>query len=75
MIYENYYWGMNLVWWIIWVVLIVWIFVVPFDVPGQRRRKDTPLDILQQRFAAGQFTTQEYKEKKAILENDLIKPK
>ena len=75
MIYENYYWGMNLIWWIVWVVLIVWIFVVPYDVPGQRRRKDTPLDILQQRFAAGQFTTQEYKEEKAILENDLQKAK
>jgi len=66
----NYFWGMDLVWWVIWVFLLVWIFAVPYDIPGQRRRKDSSLDILKGRFAAGQITKEEYLESKKILEND-----
>jgi putative membrane protein len=36
-------------------------------------KKDSPLDILQKRFAAGEITTEEYQEKKKILENDSAK--
>jgi putative membrane protein len=52
------------------MVLLFWIFATPYDIPGQRRRKDTPLGILQKRFAAGEITAEEYKEKKNILEKD-----
>jgi putative membrane protein len=65
--------GMHLVWWIIWVILIFWIFATPYRIPGQRSRKDTPLDILQKRFAAGQITEENYQEHKALLEKDLSK--
>jgi len=70
MFYTNYYGGMNLVWWFIWVILLFWIFATPYDIPGQRRRKDGPLDILKKRFASGQITNDEYQEKKKILENE-----
>jgi putative membrane protein len=69
----SYFWGMHLVWWFIWIVLIFWIFAIPYDIPGQRKRKESPLDILQKRFASGQIEKEEYKEKKEILENDLVK--
>ena len=71
MFYTNYYGGMNLVWWILWIIVLIWIFAVPYDIPGQRRRKDSPLDILQKRFAAGLITKNEYHEKKMILENEI----
>jgi putative membrane protein len=73
MLYDNYYWGMNFVWWFVWVVILIWIFASPYDIPGQRRRKDTPLDILQKRFAMGQITNTEYQERKKVLEFDLLK--
>ena len=72
MYYNNYYWGMNLIWWLLWMFLIFWIFVTPYDVPGQRKKKDSALDILQQRYALGQMTTEEYKDHKKVLENDLV---
>jgi len=72
MYYNNYYWGMNLIWWLLWMFLIFWIFVTPYDVPGQRKKKDSALDILQQRYALGQMTTEEYKERKKVLESDLV---
>jgi putative membrane protein len=71
MFYSSNYWGMNLVWWIIWMIMIFWIFATPYNIPGQRNKKDSPLDILQKRFASGQITNDEYQEKKKILENDL----
>lgn len=73
MLYDNYYWGMNFIWWFIWVIILFWIFVTPYDIPGQRRKKDSPLDILQKRYALGQITNTEYQERKTVLENDIQK--
>lgn len=73
MFYSNYYWGMHFVWWLVWVSLLFWIFVTPYDIPGQRRKKDSPLDTLKQRFAAGQLTNEEYQQKKKILDSDMVK--
>ena len=73
MIYNNGFWGMNMIWWFLWVIMIIWIFAIPYDIPGQRKRKDSPLDLLQKRFASGQITKEEYQEHKQILENDLVK--
>lgn len=66
---------MNLIWWTAWVILIIWIFATPYDIPGQRKRKDAPLDILQKRFASGQITTDEYMAKREIIESDIAKLK
>jgi putative membrane protein len=72
--YDGYhFWGMHLIWWILWVGFIVWIFATPYDIPGQMKRKDSPLDILQKRFASGQINTDQYQEQKKILTNDLSK--
>ena len=67
------FWGMHFIWWIIWLAFIFWIFATPYNIPGQRKKKDSPLDILQKRFASGHLNNEEYQEKKKILENDLAK--
>ena len=71
MLYANYYWGMNLMWWVVWLILLFWIFALPYDIPYQRQKKDSPLDILQRRFASGEITNEEYQEKKEIIKKDL----
>jgi putative membrane protein len=75
MFYNGYhFFGMHLIWWIIWIILIFWIFALPYRIPGQRYyMKDSPLDILQRRLASGEITNEEYQEKKNILESDLAK--
>jgi len=67
MFYENNYWGMDFIWWCIWVVFLFWIFALPYQIPGQRHRKDTPLDILNRRFASGEISKEEFKERKDVL--------
>ena len=70
--YDGYHFGgMHLIWWFIWMVFIFWIFATPYDIPGQRKKKDSPLDILQKRFASGQITKEQYHEHKAILESGI----
>ena len=73
MYYNGNFGGMNLIWWLVWMIMIFWIFATPYDIPGQRRKKDSPLDILQKRFATGEITTEEYHEKKKILETGLAR--
>ncbi len=70
-LYEGYHFvGMHLVWWIIWVAVIVWVFATPFEIPGERKKSNSPLDILQKRFAGGSITEEEYEKRKAILLRD-----
>ena len=72
--YNGYhFFGMHLMWWFMWLVLLFWIFATPYDIPGQRKKKDSSFDILQKRFASGQITKEEYQERKKILENDSAK--
>ena len=67
--YNGYYFGgMHFIWWFIWLMLLFWIFFTPWNIPGERRKKDTPLDILQKRFASGEITKEQYEEHKKILE-------
>lgn len=67
--YNTYhYGGMHVFWWFVWGILLFWIFAIPYDIPGQRRSKDTALEILKQRYANGDIQKEEYLEKKNILE-------
>lgn len=70
MFHHGYHiWGMHIFWWFIWLILIIWVYATPYDIPGQRKRKDSPLHILQKRFAAGKITKEEYEEHKKLLES------
>lgn len=68
MYYPYHYWGMHVIWWIIWFILLLWIFVIPYDIPGQKNKKDSPLDILKKRYVTGQISNKEFLEKKKMIE-------
>lgn len=65
---EIYYWGMNLIWWMLWVILLAWIFLIPYDIPGQRNKKQSPIDVLKMRFARGDISREEYEQARSLLE-------
>jgi len=69
MLYENYhFWGMHMMWWFIWGFLLLWIFATPYQIPFQRSRRESPLDVLKRRFATGQIKREEYLESRKLLE-------
>ena len=60
--------GMHAIWWIIWIFILFWIFAIPYNIPGQRSKKESHLDILEKRLASGEIDQEEYLQKKKILE-------
>jgi putative membrane protein len=62
--------GMHFFWWIFWIIIIIWIFATPYDLPGQRTKTESPLEILKKRFAKGEITKEEYDEKKKLLKEN-----
>jgi putative membrane protein len=67
--YEGYHvWGMHLFWWFAWIIFLFWIFATPYNIPGQRSKKEKPVDILKRRFAAGQIDKEEFLEKMKHLQ-------
>ena len=66
----NGYAGMHFIWWFVWLSLLFWIFATPYDIPGQRMKKNSPLDVLKSRFASGEITAEEYSDRKKILESN-----
>lgn len=67
------FWGMHIFWWLFWIALIVVFFALIEPVPRGRRR-ETPLEVLQRRYAAGEIGEKEYEERKRTLERD-VKPR
>jgi putative membrane protein len=68
MYYERHYWGMHFFWWMFWLIMVIWIFATPYDIPMRRTRLQSPLNILKKRLAKGEITKEEYYERKRILE-------
>ncbi len=67
---EGNFYGMHIVWWFIWIVLLVWIFLTPWGYRRHRGKIETPLEILKKRYASGEITKEEYEERKQVLEKN-----
>jgi putative membrane protein len=51
-------------------VLAIMLLFSPITPISAGRRRQTPLEILQRRYAAGEVSTTEYEERKAKLDRD-----
>lgn len=67
--HDWYFGGMHGIWWILWIILLFWIFLVPWPTPAQRRRlkKDRAMDALRERYARGEISDEEFEQKKKVL--------
>ena len=67
---DGIFWGMHLIWWAIWFVLLGWIFFAPSSTSYDEIEHDDPLISLKRRFAKGEITKGEYEESKKLLKSD-----
>ena len=66
----DWFGGMHFFWWLFWLALIIVFFTLMRPVPRHKMR-ETPLQILQRRYANGEISSEEYEERKAKLERDV----
>lgn len=55
-------WGMHVFWWLFWIA----VMFSPFTPVPRSRRRETPLELLQRHYTAGDISTEEYEERKAM---------
>jgi putative membrane protein len=66
--HAGWFLGMHLAWWIFWIVVAVGIWAaVSRSVRPPASRADSPIEVLQRRYAEGALTTAEYEERRAKL--------
>ena len=63
-IYDEYYWGMHFIWWIIWIVIILMIFLWP----RKRIKNENPFEILKKQFAEGEITKEQFEAMKQTID-------
>ncbi len=67
MYYDNYYFGINLIWWGLGIMLLFFIFLIPFDTTRQKQKRESAYNLLQKQFIMGEITESKYNEKKKKL--------
>jgi putative membrane protein len=70
MFYTYHFLGMDLIWWMIWPILMG-LFFSFFKPVLKKNAKNTPIDILQRRFSNGEISMDEYEQRKRLLEKDV----
>lgn len=63
------FFGMHLIWWFFWIMMIGLLFS-PITPVSVSRRRESPLEVLQRRYASGEVSTEEYEERKTRIERD-----
>ncbi|AMC11786.1 hypothetical protein Lupro_11120 [Lutibacter profundi] len=65
-----HYFGMHGFWWLFWIIALIVIFLVLKPYLINKKEKDSSLEILRRKYASGNISTEEYEERKRILENE-----
>lgn len=71
-------WAMMLgmiIFWALVIVAIVWLVrAAPWDTGPRRSAQEGPLELLDRRFAAGEISAEEYRERRAVLRGESDRP-
>jgi len=66
--------GMHVLWWLLWVPLTIVLVTLLLTTPRKILWQRAPLEILRSRYAAGEISTEEYLERKKVLDPDAQGP-
>ncbi|MCM4169795.1 hypothetical protein KCTC52924_03572 [Arenibacter antarcticus] len=68
--YNGFFWGMHLVWWSIWLVLLGWVFFAPTSTSSTETKEYDSVTMLKIRFAKGEISKTEYEQSKKLLKSE-----
>ena len=66
------HWGMHGFWWFFWIFLVALFILTPWD-SSKRSSKSTLLFTLRKAYAEGKISTEEFEERKKVLEREFDK--
>lgn len=69
--FENYYFDINVIWWVLGIILLFLIYLIPYETTNQRLKKASALNLLQKKFIIGEISESKYNEKKKILKKNI----
>jgi putative membrane protein len=69
MFFNYHFFGMDLIWWVTWSILIL-LFFSFFQPVRRKKTKRNPFDVLQHKFSTGEISADEYELRKRVLEID-----
>ncbi len=71
MMHHHYRFEMGrLIGFIFWTIIILWGLGILFCTPTKKRKRRELLDILKKKYVSGDISTEEYKERKDVLEKE-----
>lgn len=59
--------GMHWFWWVFWVVFVIVLVWAVTRTSSPPQQQETPLDVLERRYAEGEISTEEFEERKSRL--------
>ena len=66
---DIHWWGMHTFWWIFWIFILAMIFFTPWG-SSKRSSRSSLLHTLRKTYAEGKISTQEFEERKRVLEKE-----
>ncbi len=72
--YNGTYWGMHMIWWFFWIAILAMTFFTPWG-SSKRSTRSSLLHTLRKTYAEGKISSQEFEERKRVLENEFSKRK
>lgn len=60
----------RLIGFIFWTIIILWGLGLLFSMPTKKRKRMELLEILKKKYVSGDISTEEYKERKDVLEKE-----
>ena len=62
--FGHHFWGMHLFWWLFWIVVVAALLLWPWQ-----GRRETAIEMLRRRYAAGEITDEEYRQRLGVLDS------
>jgi len=66
---KGYFYVSHGIWWVFWLAILIIAYLMLKAYLDNKKEKDSSLKILKRKYALGEISTEEYEERKRVLED------